>query len=149
MTLLNFILLSGMLLMHSNAEDNHTINLDDYLWKNRLLLVFTPTEQDSGYIAFQKEQEKLNSEIADRVLVIFHIFQSGNSFFDDKPIAKSSVDSLTKIYKPEPDKLTLVLIGKDGGEKMRQTGTVDLKAVFDRIDAMPMRQREMRLRKKK
>jgi hypothetical protein len=37
-----------------------------------------------------------------------------------------------------------ILIGKDGGEKARQTGELNLQAFFDLIDTMPMRQQEMR-----
>ena len=36
----------------------------------------------------------------------------------------------------------VILIGKDGGIKSRET-TLDLFGIFTRIDAMPMRQREM------
>ncbi|WP_349559152.1 DUF4174 domain-containing protein [Marinobacter sp. NFXS9] len=37
----------------------------------------------------------------------------------------------------------VLLIGKDGGIKSRES-SLDLDAVFRRIDAMPMRIREMR-----
>jgi hypothetical protein len=36
-----------------------------------------------------------------------------------------------------------ILVGKDGGEKARQRGRLDLQAFFDLIDTMPMRLREM------
>ena len=38
--------------------------------------------------------------------------------------------------------LTVILIGKDGGEKGRWSQLVDPDEVFALIDAMPMRQRE-------
>ena len=37
----------------------------------------------------------------------------------------------------------VLLIGKDGGMKSRES-SLDLDAIFRRIDAMPMRKREMR-----
>ncbi len=37
-----------------------------------------------------------------------------------------------------------ILIGKDGGEKARQTGTLNLPPWFTLIDGMPMRRDEMR-----
>lgn len=43
------------------------------------------------------------------------------------------------------DAETVLLIGKDGGVKARQA-VLDLEALFDRIDAMPMRRAEMRAR---
>ena len=45
--------------------------------------------------------------------------------------------------------LDFVLIGKDGGEKMRWRGSLPRRALFDRIDAMPMRQYEMRQSEKR
>jgi hypothetical protein len=39
--------------------------------------------------------------------------------------------------------LAMLLIGKDGGVKSREP-SLDLDAIFGRIDAMPMRIREMR-----
>jgi hypothetical protein len=39
---------------------------------------------------------------------------------------------------------TVVLVGKDGGEKFRADGPVPPQRLFTLIDAMPMRQDEMR-----
>lgn len=39
---------------------------------------------------------------------------------------------------------TLLLIGKDGGEKLRSVKPVKTELIFGLIDSMPMRQREMR-----
>jgi hypothetical protein len=38
----------------------------------------------------------------------------------------------------------VVLVGKDGGEKLRSTEPLRSRDLLDRIDAMPMRRREMR-----
>ncbi len=38
----------------------------------------------------------------------------------------------------------VVLVGKDGTEKRRAPKPVPARSLFDTIDAMPMRQREMR-----
>ena len=40
----------------------------------------------------------------------------------------------------------MLLVGKDGGEKLRTTEVPDLAAVFGLIDGMPMRREEMRER---
>ena len=37
-----------------------------------------------------------------------------------------------------------ILVGKDGGVKLRQNAQVKLNDIFALIDAMPMRQEEMR-----
>ena len=38
----------------------------------------------------------------------------------------------------------VILVGKDGGEKLRQRTPLSVDALFGTIDAMPMRRREMR-----
>jgi len=43
-----------------------------------------------------------------------------------------------------PDAFRVVLVGKDGTEKRRDAEPVAARSLFDTIDAMPMRQREMR-----
>ena len=40
----------------------------------------------------------------------------------------------------------MVLVGKDGGAKLRTAEVPDLDALFDLIDGMPMRIAEMRRR---
>ena len=52
-------------------------------------------------------------------------------------------ESEYKKYDVEPNKFTLLLIGKDGGEKLRSTKPVKTEAIFKLIDSMPMRQAEM------
>ncbi|WP_345955935.1 DUF4174 domain-containing protein [Mucilaginibacter sp. PAMB04168] len=44
------------------------------------------------------------------------------------------------------DTFTVILIGKDGGEKYRATQPITLSKLFGFIDAMPMRVQEMKSR---
>jgi hypothetical protein len=43
-----------------------------------------------------------------------------------------------------PNEFTVILIGKDGGEKLRSHQPISLDTLRSTIDAMPMRQEEMR-----
>ena len=55
-------------------------------------------------------------------------------------------DELRQRYGVAPDTFAVLLIGKDGGVKLRSGRPFALHALFDAIDAMPMRQDEMRRR---
>ena len=56
---------------------------------------------------------------------------------------------LYKKHNVEPsDTFTLILLGKDRGEKYRSTKLTAAQELFDLIDAMPMRQSEMRRKKR-
>jgi hypothetical protein len=59
-------------------------------------------------------------------------------------VLSSSLESDVKalLEQSRPDERVL-LIGKDGGIKSRES-SLDLDAIFGRIDGMPMRIREMR-----
>ena len=48
----------------------------------------------------------------------------------------------------KPDQFTVILIGKDGGEKLRSHQPISWEKLQGTIDAMPMRQDEIRTRSK-
>jgi predicted outer membrane lipoprotein len=50
-------------------------------------------------------------------------------------------------YKVDASRFAIILVGKDGGEKFRSYKPVACDSIFAIIDAMPMRQAEMRNRK--
>jgi len=56
-------------------------------------------------------------------------------------------ESLFKKYKASTQNFTFILLGKDGGEKIRSHEPVNLEKLYQIIDAMPMRQAEMKQRK--
>ena len=102
--------------------------MKDYRWKNRVLLTFgNPT---SDKLRDQKAILATDPDgLEDRDLVILEPPQT---------------NTLAKRYKVDPKNFTVILVGKDGGEKLRQQEPVTLDQLFGLIDQMPMRQREMR-----
>ena len=65
----------------------------------------------------------------------------------DLVITTVEKESEYKKYNVATDRFTLLLIGKDGGEKFRSTKPVAIETIFRLIDSMPMRQAEMGRRK--
>lgn len=55
----------------------------------------------------------------------------------------ASPDLLRQRYKIQKGEFAVILIGKGGTEKLRRFHPVSNSALFETIDAMPMRQREM------
>jgi hypothetical protein len=53
-------------------------------------------------------------------------------------------ESLFKKYKASAAKFTFILFGKDGTEKLRSNDPVSLENLYRTIDAMPMRQAEIK-----
>jgi hypothetical protein len=118
--------------------------LKTFRWKNRLLLVFSPTESHPGFGAFNNSLIRASAGVKDRDLIVFRLFEKGPSRVDEEPLSSEEAESLRRRFGVKPGRFTVILIGKDGGVKMVREYEAELQAIFDRIDSMPMRQREMR-----
>ncbi len=138
------VLLLGIIA--GSANGNSSSDLDMYRWKNRLLLVFSPSDTDQTYLELKQALGQAEDKLQDRDMVVFRLFASGRSKANGACLDKDEVSSLYQRFDVPDHSLTVILLGKDGGEKVRQVGQFDLQAILDRIDAMPMRQREMRQR---
>ncbi len=132
----------------NSGQPQRTLDLSTYTWKNRLLLVFAPREQDETFQNFIEKLQGQEDQMTDRDLIIFSIFESGESRLGDSSIDPHSAASLRDRFSIPPGQFMVVLVGKDGGEKLRRNSDVELKEIFSLIDSMPMRQREMRERVK-
>lgn len=122
-------------------------DLDAHLWRERALLVFAPSASHPDYARLAPELDRRAADLDERQLVVYRLFLQGASRNDHKPLDAAVVEELRRSPGVAPGEATLILIGKDGAEKMRSAlGMVDLDAVFRRIDAMPMRRLEMQRR---
>lgn len=119
------------------------VTLDDHAWKHRVLLAFAPDDNDA--LEAHRAQWHDVAGIEERDMVLFEIV--GDAVWADGE-RRGHARALRERFGPDEGALTVVLIGKDGGEKMRGPGLAP-QDVFATIDAMPMRQREMRERQGK
>jgi hypothetical protein len=130
----------GVLLMIAPAWP---ADLTPYQWKNRLLLVFSPTTSDPAFTAFNLTIARERREVEDRDLIVVRIFEKGPSRLDEQPLSQQDAERLRRRFEITSGRLTVILIGKDGGVKMVREGQAELQEIFALIDRMPMRQREM------
>jgi hypothetical protein len=66
------------------------MDLKQYQWKNRLLLVFAPSPEDTQY---QEQLELLNNddELAERDLIMFHMFEADSGFAGETRLSEKDV----------------------------------------------------------
>lgn len=76
-------------------------------------------------------------------MVIGSVVAEGVSTLDGHVISADESQRLANQYGIGDGAFSVVLIGKDGGEKLRVNQVPDLQAVYAVIDGMPMRSREM------
>ena len=147
----SFIALTLLIGLFSGAalgEDTVSVDLNAYQWKNRLLLLFAASEEDQAYLTLKKEIDRQAMEVKDRDILVFYVLERGENRLDQEHLSPDQALFLKKRLSGPPGRFTIVLIGKDGGEKIRQESPVDLKEIFAIIDSMPMRQQEMKKKPK-
>jgi hypothetical protein len=116
--------------------------LGDYLWSKRPLLLFAPSDGDPRLVETMNRIAANRCDVVDRDMVIGAVVSEGTSSLDGQTIGADQSKGLMKQYAIEENAFTSVLIGKDGGEKLRVNGVPDLRTIYAVIDGMPMRSRE-------
>ena len=117
--------------------------LSQLKWKNRVLLIFADQANNENLIKQRQMLQRNPGEVADRDLIIVEIVGNEARNTDD-PSIRLDGDTLRKRFLPPKAGFAVVLVGKDGGSKLERTTPIDPDLLFKTIDAMPMRQSEMR-----
>jgi hypothetical protein len=130
----------------SDSEQTESASVDDPLtphaWENRPLLIFAPSEDNTSRSAQLKRLNNWRAGLMERDMVIYQVFEeSGLGPFGR--LTTHEVDAFREKYDVASREETLILVGKDTTEKLRETLPVKVQTIFDLIDSMPMRQREM------
>jgi hypothetical protein len=71
------------------------------------------------------------------------IVTEGTSTLDGQVLDTGAARRLLSEFGIGASSFSVLLIGKDGGEKLRVNGVPDLPAIYAVIDGMPMRSAEM------
>ena len=139
-TVIFFILIALTL---SNPGETTPMDLTQFQWKNRLLFLFAPDSNHPFYKHLQSQIMEQKSEVEDRDMVVFSVLAQGPSQMNTTAINHQQADSIRDRFVIPPNAFSLILIGKDGGIKLKRNDPVDLAEVFELIDSMPMRRNEM------
>jgi hypothetical protein len=143
-TIISPIIISLALIASSLNAEEPPMDLSQFRWNNRLLLLFAPNRSHSLFDELQKSIATQQAEVADRDLVIFEILESGTSRMDTSDLDTQAAQSLRDKFDVNPGRFALILVGKDGSVKLNRQEQTRLEDIFALIDAMPMRREEMR-----
>jgi len=114
------------------------MTLQDLNWKHRIVLYF-PESGESNFIF----SDSLHHEIEERKIAYF-IFGDSVVSNTDITFSPAYLQQVKNKYQMGYKDNMYVLLGLDGGVKLKQEETLDWKLIFNTIDAMPMRQSEIR-----
>lgn len=126
------------------AQTIDEFDLDDYRWKYRVLLVFSPNTYNSDYRDQARSLKQNRSGIQERDLKVFYALGQSSASAREQIIPDKAVQRLREHFDVSASNYTVILIGKDGTEKMRTNESVSTQKLFKEIDAMPMRKLEMK-----
>jgi hypothetical protein len=126
------------------AEPAAASVLADYRWNQRVVLLFAPTDTTT-LVEQAKDLLADKPGLVDRDLVVLAVVgqEPPRLLFGPPPRSRPSAKALRERFDvAEPIGFTAILVGKDGGEKLRQTHPLRRDQLYSAIDAMPMRRGE-------
>lgn len=107
-------LLLAITLLGSLTSNTYAQNYSDYKWKNRLIIIKSDSKKETKKA--QQKLKKFKEQLNERDVIVFT--ESAKNF-------------------------SVILIGKDGGQKWRSGPDFKVEEILGLIDSMPMRQREI------
>ena len=117
--------------------------LAEHRWNDRVLLLYVPAADAPALAAYRAELAAQQCGIADRDLLTGEVIGEHTGTLGDARLSPERARSLRAHHGVPRDRVATILVGKDGGVKLNLDGVAALSQVFQRIDGMPMRQREM------
>lgn len=134
--ILGCLLLAPILAMtQSTPQSSLAETLRANKWEKRIVLLYTPAADDAAFKQQKSLLAKEKSATQDRDIRVLECVASQLSAADKQYLQQ---------LKVEPAQFTALLIGKDGGVKLRQHKALTAQQLFGTIDKMPMRQQEMK-----
>ena len=141
------ILVSFSMAQSSEKVSVADLDLDALRWNNRVLVIFSPSESEASFQSQKQDLASSTKAVLDRDLVILEIMEQGESRAGNQLLSEKSVQDIREKLGVETGSFQVLLIGKDGGVKLRSSEPVSTKDLFGLIDSMPMRRQEMESRK--
>lgn len=126
---------AGLLALSSSSDAASPDPLAPYRWSSRVVVAFAASADDPDLVRQRALFAQMGREAQQRDLVLLE------GVGDD-----AKARALRAALGIGIRGFTAVLVGKDGGAKLRAGQPLDAAALFPVIDAMPMRQQEMRAR---
>ena len=120
--------------------------LEPFLWKKRPLLIFADAAGDEKLKDQLAAVERDRKGFDERDMALVVVIADGGHA-GEEALTGEAAALLRASFEVEDGEFAVILVGKDGTEKLRSNEPVEMARLFEVIDAMPMRRREMRERK--
>lgn len=114
--------------------------LAKYVGSDRPIVIFAPDRYDPRLVEQIGRFSIHRREFRDRDVIVIEV---GGPFMRAEGQGVPHAPVMRERYGIGDDDFAIVLIGKDGGEKLRVSQVTDPTVFYDLIDTMPLRQQEI------
>ena len=115
-----------------------------HMWKERVVLVFSPTANEPRLASQRQSLAADPRGFADRKLVTYEIVGPDDASSGGRSLGPLAAADFRERYAAPVADFEVVVIGIDGFVKHRSAEVLPAPQLFELIDAMPLRQAELR-----
>lgn len=136
------ILPLALLLSCTGPTEAQAQDLSTYRWQNRVLLVLSRAENEQRATAQLAELAAAKEGLEERKLLVFQVLPEQ---YRQALLPNDQWHRATDVFQAHAldGGFTVVLLGLDGGVKVRQSQVLTINELFATIDGMPMRRAEL------
>ena len=131
--------------LQAAAQVTGLTTLDSLRDRARPLLIFAPKPDDPQLAIQLRTLDQHAAEVRDRDLVPIAL-PYNNPSPTAALLSPADSEAARRRFHVAPGDFTVILLGKDGGSKLRSSKPLSMERLNETIDAMPMRQDEVRSR---
>lgn len=145
--LLQYLLRAFILLVFASTSQLMSQDLSQYRWQNRLIVLQASAE---GEDICQQQLQVLEEDVEglmERKLIVVQLAESESRIHLPKPLPLELNEKDQKRFRASGKPFSFILIGLDGGVKLRSHELVSREYLYALIDGMPMRRAELREKK--
>ncbi|MEO9894421.1 DUF4174 domain-containing protein [Aurantibacter sp.] len=128
-------------------------DLQKHIWENRILIIKTDDENSKIYKEQLNEFKNSIQDQIERKFVLYQVIGDSFVFRNYKNSALNSsglvTEEFTKTMLRKNNNFEIILLGLDGGIKLRQTRLLKKNRLYEIVDSMPMRSAEIKNKKPK
>ena len=117
-------------------------SLEQFQWKNRLLIVSATDSKDENFIAQHSELASSLTAFEERDLILITLTDNAVPTSANRALTSDEVSAMRDSLDISPGSFSAVLVGKDGLVKLARKSTVPMNEIYALIDTMPMRRNE-------
>lgn len=125
-----------------NAQTSGFVTLRELKDQARPLLIFAPHPDDPQLEIQTRTVLEHAAEAHERDVVVIALpYQSPSP--SDLHLTPTETEATRRRFGVAPGDFAVILLGKDGGAKLRSGKPISMRTLEETIDAMPMRQQEI------